>query len=121
MFKSYIESVIRSYLNSPSLESPPAMDIRQHSLFNGVYNHLSVRKITNGFLMAYNDGSEVIYCANEKDLADQIIARAARSKVHGEQNKTPQSGSQYGVGINAGINAPVPLSYLYNTLTAGKL
>ena len=99
MLKSYIENVIRSYLNSPSFGSPPDVSNRQHDLFNGNHQHLSVRKITNGFLMAYNDGGEIIYCATEKDLADQIIARAARSKMYGEA-KTPKSESFFSISSN---------------------
>ena len=119
MFKIYIERVIRNYLNSPSFGSPTDVSNRQHDLFDGNHQHLSVRKITNGFLMAYNDGGEIIYCATEKDLADQIIARAARSKMYGE-TQTPKSESFSGIGINTG-SAQLHPSNLYNNLTAGKL
>jgi len=114
MFKSHIERVIRNYLNSPSFGSPPDVSNQQHNLFNVNHHHLSVRKITNGFLMAYNDGNEIIYCANEKDLADQIIARAARSKVHGDaEAKASRAG--------ASIAAPSTKSNSYNNIIAGKL
>ena len=96
MFRSYIESIIRSYLSSPSYAGgTPTSPIRDTGLFDAHHHHLAVRKIANGFLMAYYDGGEPVYCATEKDLADQIISKAVRSKMDAAQNFDKESPYKY--------------------------
>lgn len=115
MFKSYIENVIRSYLNAPAYGDTPTVSNQQHNLFNVNHHHLAVRKIANGFLMAYYDGSEPIYCATEKDLADQIISKAARSKMTTE--KVPVAGGGWPVIGNEYAAQAVPTNMYSNKLT----
>ena len=114
MFKNYIERIIREYLNSPSYGSSPT-PIQETGLFDNNRHHLAVRKIANGFLLAFYDGSEAIYCATEKDLADQIIAKAARSKMSAAEKHGSATSSLTGVGTGHAAQS------LYNNQIAGRI
>jgi len=119
MFKSYIENAIKSYLNSPAYGSTPTqIKTTARDIFGADHHHLAVRKIANGFLMAYYDGSEPIYCATEKDLADQIISKAARSKMTPEKGLVAGDGDY---GISNGYAAQSVFTDIYNNKLTGRI